>query len=71
MYLDDILIVFCFQILLFVYSMRGNIMLRHSLLADMLHECQQTKDLTVVCRDGHISCNYLLFSAIFRWGWVN
>ena len=41
-------------------------MLRHSLLADLLHECQQTRDLAIICKDGQLTCNSFLFSAIFR-----
>ena len=41
-------------------------MLRHSLLSDLLHECQQTRDLAIICKDGQLTCNSFLFSAIFR-----
>ena len=44
----------------------NTITLRHHLLSDMLKECQMTQDLIIICRDGQLTCNAFLFSAVFR-----
>ena len=44
----------------------NTITLRHHLLSDMLKECQMTQDLVIICRDGQLTCNAFLFSAVFR-----
>ena len=40
--------------------------LKHSQVSDILEECQKTRDLVIVCRDGQLTCNAFIFSAVFR-----
>ena len=44
----------------------NTITLRHNLLSDMLEACQVTRDLVIICRDGQLTCNSFIFSAVFR-----
>ena len=44
----------------------GNVNLRHGQVSDILKECQKTRDLVIVCRDGQLTCNSFIFSAVFR-----
>ena len=44
----------------------GHVNLKHSQVSDILEECQKTRDLVIVCRDGQLTCNAFIFSAVFR-----
>ena len=44
----------------------GVVNFRHSNLSEILEECQRTRDLVIICRDGQLTCNSFIFSAVFR-----